>query len=397
MERLHEKFLRKIDNVNLSFVRDYANKINWNNRLIGLKGARGVGKTTLLLQHIKEHLPQDNRTIYVSLDDIYFSANTLIDFVDKFVKNGGIYLFLDEVHRYKNWSIELKNIYDDYPDLKIVYTGSSIIHLKKSGADLSRRAVLYSMNGLSFREFILFTKKTNFPLIDLSHLLENHIDISRNIIKKIKPIALFNNYLKIGYYPYFKESIEDYNQKLAETINIVLEVDIPNMGDINFSSISKLKMLLYIIATSAPFKPNIQKLSERTGITRNTIIHFLNYLNDAQIINLLNNDAKGISMLQKPEKIYLHHPNLQYALAPENINIGSMRESFFYNQVSSLNKISYTKNGDFLVNNMFTFEIGGKNKSKKQIALTENAFVAADNIEIGYNNQIPLWLFGFLY
>jgi len=397
MEKLHQKFLKKIDNVDLSFVRSFTNKVNWENRLIGIKGARGVGKTTLLLQYIKKKLPQDNQTMYVSLDDIYFSANTLVDFVDSFVKNGGQYIFLDEVHRYKNWSAELKNIYDDYPELKVVYTGSSIIHIKKSGADLSRRSVLYTMKGLSFREFILFNKKIDFPVYKLSDLLENHVEISREIVKQIKPIVLFNEYLKIGYYPYFIESINEYHQKLAETINTVLEVDIPYMEDINFSSVSKLKKLLYVIATSVPFKPNIQNLSEKTGITRNTILLFLNYLNDAQIINLLYDDAKGVSILQKPEKIYLHHPNLQFALAPENINVGSMRESFFFNQVSDLHNINYTDKGDFLVDNKFTFEVGGKNKTKKQIAEVKNAYVVSDDLEIGYNQKLPLWLFGFLY
>jgi len=397
MEKLHQKFLKKIDNVDLSFVRSFTNKVNWENRLIEIKGARGVGKTTLLLQYIKKKLPQDNQTMYVSLDDIYFSANTLVDFVDSFVKNGGQYIFLDEVHRYKNWSAELKNIYDDYPELKVVYTGSSIIHIKKSGADLSRRSVLYTMKGLSFREFILFNKKIDFPVYKLSDLLENHVEISREIVKQIKPIVLFNEYLKIGYYPYFIESINEYHQKLAETINTVLEVDIPYMEDINFSSVSKLKKLLYVIATSVPFKPNIQNLSEKTGITRNTILLFLNYLNDAQIINLLYDDAKGVSILQKPEKIYLHHPNLQFALAPENINVGSMRESFFFNQVSDLHNINYTDKGDFLVDNKFTFEVGGKNKTKKQIAEVKNAYVVSDDLEIGYNQKLPLWLFGFLY
>jgi predicted AAA+ superfamily ATPase len=397
MEKLHQKFLKKIDNIDLSFVRSVTNKINWENRLVGIKGARGVGKTTLLLQHIKKKLPHDRQTMYVSLDDIYFSVNLLVDFVDLFVKNGGQFLFLDEVHKYKNWSAELKNIYDDYPELKVVYTGSSIIHIKKSGADLSRRSVLYTMKGLSFREYILFNKKINLPVYSLHNILENHVEICREIVKQIKPIALFNEYLKTGYYPYFMEGINEYYQKLAETTNTVLEVDIPYMEDINFSSVSKLKKLLYIIATSVPFKPNIQNLSEKTGITRNTILLFLNYLNDAQIINLLHIDTKGLSMMQKPEKIYLHHPNLQFALAPENRNIGSMRESFFFNQLSDLHKVNYTKNGDFIVDNKYTFEVGGKNKTKKQIAKIKNAYVVSDDIEIGYNEKLPLWLLGFLY
>ena len=397
MINIREKFLKKIDRVDTSFIRDIERQIDWNNRLIGVKGARGVGKTTMLLQHIGKSLPSDQRTVYVSLDDIWFSANSLVDFTDLFVKNGGEFLILDEVHHYRNWSQEIKNIYDDHPDLKIIFTGSSIIHLGKSQADLSRRAVIYEMHGLSFREYIKLNNRKDFDVINLKSILKDHVQFSREITGKIKPIQLFNEYLKIGYYPYFIENKDSYHNKLAQTVNLVLEVDLPYAQDISSLSIDKLKKLLYILAVSVPFKPNVLKLSEKTGISRNTIIQFINYLADAKIINLLNSDSSGISQLQKPQKIYLHHPNLLYTLAPENANTGSVRESFFNNQLSNVYKVNYTDKGDFLVNDKYTFEIGGKNKSRKQIADVPDSFIASDYLEIGFRNRIPLWLFGFLY
>jgi predicted AAA+ superfamily ATPase len=253
------------------------------------------------------------------------------------------------------------------------------------------------MHGLSFREYIKLNNRKDFDVINLKSILKDHVQFSREITGKIKPIQLFNEYLKIGYYPYFIENKDSYHNKLAQTVNLVLEVDLPYAQDISSLSIDKLKKLLYILAVSVPFKPNVLKLSEKTGISRNTIIQFINYLADAKIINLLNSDSSGISQLQKPQKIYLHHPNLLYTLAPENANTGSVRESFFNNQLSNVYKVNYTDKGDFLVNDKYTFEIGGKNKSRKQIADVPDSFIASDDLEIGFRNRIPLWLFGFLY
>ena len=396
MERLKEKFYRKINRVSSKFKHNLHKNIHWENRMIGIRGARGVGKTTLILQFIKDNLPLDT-TIYVSLDDIYFASNSLISFVDTFVKKGGKYLFVDEVHKYKNWSIELKNIYDDYSNLKIVFTGSSILPLIKSKADLSRRAIMYEMTGLSFREFLYITKNIDIGVISLLDILQNHLEISMMINKELQPIVEMEEYNKTGYYPFFIENKQDYLLLLSETINQTIEADIPYYLDLNIESVEKIKKLLYIISTSVPFKPNISKLSEKIGITRNTLKLMLHYLSKANIINLLFADTKGISKLQKPDKIYLQHPNLMYSLSPNFINIGTLRETFFFSQLNTLFSVEYTKHGDFFVDDKYTFEIGGKNKTNKQIKNIENSYVVADDIEYGSNRKIPLYLFGFLY
>ncbi len=342
-------------------------------------------------------MPLDQQTIYVNLDDIYFSNNNLNEFVDEFYKKGGKYLFLDEVHKYKNWSVAIKNLYDDYSDLRIVFTGSSIIELSKSKADLSRRAVMYEMNGLSFREFLNFKENTKFENYSLTEILENHVQLSMNICNRIKPIARLNEYMNFGYYPYFIENQLAYHQKLAETINLTLETDIPQYLETDVDTIEKLKKLIYIISVSVPFKPNVSKIAEKIGITRNTVKLLLIYMKRAKLINLLYADNSKFNSLPKPEKIYLHHPNLMYCLSGSELNIGNLRESFFYNQVANVLQVSYTEKGDFLVQNKFTFEVGGNSKNKSQIYDVNNAFLAIDDIEYGYENRIPLWLFGFLY
>ncbi|ETZ24277.1 ATP-binding protein [Pedobacter sp. V48] len=396
MEGLFEKSYQKLLRVPTQFKRYLATEIDWNNRLIGIKGARGAGKTTLMLQYAKLHLPQGKETLYISLDSLYFTDNRLIDLADQFVMQGGKFLLLDEVHRYANWSQEIKNIYDDQPDLKIIFTGSSIMHINKAKGDLSRRAIMYELAGLSFREFLNFTLGTAFNTISFNDLISNHTVMAMNIVENMHPYEHFGNYLKYGHYPYFLENINLYPQKLAETISLAISIDLPAFHDISFKSIEKIRLLLHIIAESVPFKPNISKLSERVDISRNNLVQFIKYLEDMRIIRGLYPNTKGIGLLQKPEKIYLHHPNLQYALANEQSNIGNMRESFFINQIAKLGSVTYTAEGDFAFKNHI-FEIGGKNKTNKQVKHIENSFVAADEIEIGHNHKIPLWLFGFLY
>ena len=397
METLFEKYYRKVDNVPLIFQRSLLDEIDWSNRLIGIKGARGAGKTTLLFQYIRlRNLPDDNQTLCVSLDDLYFTKNSLVALADQFVKGGGKYLLLDEVHRYANWSQELKNIYDDHTELQIIFTGSSLIHLEKAKADLSRRAVMYELFGLSFREYLNFTQKTSFDRISLEDILSDHVGIARKIIKEIRPLAYFKKYLETGYYPYFIENEKSYFQKLNETISLALTVDLPSAYDVNYGSVEKIRLLLYILAESVPFKPNISKLSERVGISRNSLLEFLKYLGEMRISRSLYASTRGIGLLQKPEKIYLYHPNLHFALSPQNSNIGNIRESFFLSQVSPSNIIVYTPTGDFK-SGKYTFEIGGKTKKDEQIKMVKDAFIVADDIETGHNNKIPLWLFGFLY
>lgn len=396
MQRLYEISARLIEQISIETIRPQINFFNQKERLIGLKGSRGVGKTTLLLQFAKTKL-KDTNHVYISLDDSFFTENKLVDFVDDFVKNGGQYLLLDEVHHYTNWSLELKNIYDSHKNLKILYTGSSLLHLVKGRADLSRRAVTDTLYGLSLREYINITEGINFEVLNLSDIIENHIEIAKSFLGKIKPIQKYNEYLKIGYYPFFLENRENYLFKLSEIINQVIEADLPQFAKISYTNVKKMKQLLYAISESVPFKPNFEKLSSRIGISKNTLKDYLYYLNEALLITMVYSEKNSLGRISKPEKIFIHHPNLMYSITNENTNIGNLRETFFLNQVSSKNTVNYPRKGDFLVNEKYVFEIGGKNKKYTQIKDLKNSFLATDNVEIGFRNQIPLWLFGFLY
>ena len=397
MDILFEKSYQKIDNVSVDFIRSLMNDIQWEMRLVGIRGARGVGKTTLLLQYMKKFLPRDASSLYVSLDNFWFTEHRLIELVDNFTKKGGKYLFLDEVHKYPNWSQELKNAYDDYPDLKIVFTGSSLLEILNARADLSRRAVIYQMQGLSFREYLNMTLSTDFQIYKLEDILKNQREISSEILQKVKPLQHFSAYLKQGYYPFSFEMKNLYFSQLEEIMDLILEIELPLLRGVDISYIPKLKQLLLIIAASAPFLPNVSKLSERIGINRATFIAYLYYLQEANLTKHLYKDAYGISKLQKPDKIFLENTNIAYVLAENDIDTGNLRETFFLNQLAYRHKVEYPETGDFLVDRKYIFEAGGKNKTQKQIQNAENAYIAADNIEYGFDNKIPLWLFGFLY
>jgi len=396
MRTIYEISAKSVELVSTRHIRVQIGLLDKPERLICIKGSRGVGKTTLLLQYAKTRLQGENY-VYVSLDNIYFTGNSFFDFADDFSKNGGKYLLVDEVHHYPAWSVEIKNIYDSLPDLKTVYTGSSLLHLTKGRADLSRRSVIHTLPGLSLREYIEFSSDTEFQVYSLEDIIHNHVEISKAIWTKIKPLKKYNEYIEKGYFPFFLEGKEFYHNKVLEIINQVLESDLPYIAKISYSNIYKLKQLLYVISESAPFKPNIEKLSERIGISKNTLKDYLRYMNDAMLINLLHKRGKGISRLTKPEKIYLHHPNLMLAIPGSSANTGNLRETFFYNQVSYNHLINYTDKGDFIVDDRYIFEIGGKNKGSSQISGIENSYLVLDNIETGNRNEIPLWLFGFLY
>lgn len=398
MERLFETYYRLINSTDTTFIRSLEEKIDWQSRLIGIRGARGCGKTTLLLQHIKKKFrDRYSKALYVSLDNIWFSNHSLVELADYFIRYGGKYLFLDEVHKYPNWAIEIKNLYDSYPSLNIVFTGSSLLEIIKGRADLSRRALMYELHGLSFREFIAIETKQTFPTFSLEELFTSHTKISQSIVNQIKVFPLFNNYLKYGYYPYFLEGVDSYQSRLQETLLMILEHELPLLRGVEISYTPKLKKLLAIIGESVPFVPNVSKLSERIGINRPTFITYLNYLNEAKIIYLLYQKSKGISKLQKPDKIFLQNPNLIYLLGSKNENNGNIRETFFISQLSSVTNINYSLKGDFIVDDQYTIEVGGKKKTNKQIVGIEKGYIAADEIEYGVGNKIPLWLFGFLY
>jgi len=398
MEKLFQFSALRINSIDTSFKRYLWNKINWNNRLIAITGARGVGKTTLLLQYIKENLNEfPDEVIYANMDDLYFAKNTIVDFADEFVKKGGKYLFLDEIHKYKNWSQEIKNIYDYFPDLKIVVTGSSALDIYRGKADLSRRAILYRLQGLSFREFIELKYNQYFPILELNDLLNNASKLIPPILEKIKPLKLFGEYLQIGYYPFFKEGEADFQIRIKQTVNHLLDSDLPSVEKVDFNAVHYLRKLIAILAEIVPYKPNIVNLSRQVGVSRETLLRYLYLLEKADLLMLLQTSTHGISKMNKPEKIYLNNPNLVNSLADNQSNQGTLRETFFFNQLQVLHSINGSEKSDFLVDDKYTFEIGGKNKTQKQITGIENAYVAADNIEYAQQNKIPLWLFGFLY
>ncbi|GHV35772.1 ATPase AAA [Bacteroidia bacterium] len=397
MDTLIEKSLQKVQSVDIRFVRSIMDEIDWNDRLIGLRGARGVGKTTLLLQRIKKFLGNTSESLYVSLDNLWFAEHNLLETVDLFVKRGGKFLFLDEVHKYEKWAQVIKNIYDDFPDLKVVFTGSSLLEILNARADLSRRAIVYDIQGLSFREYLNITQKTDFQAFSLSDILTKQLEISNEILAKVKPLQFFGDYLRHGYYPFFTEGLAKYPYRLEEVVNLILEVELPFLRNVEPTYIPKIKQLLQIIAESVPFIPNVDNLSKRIEIHRNTFISYLYYLQETRLTNHLHKDIFGINKLQKPEKIYLENTNLAYALAETNTEIGNMRETFFLNQVAFNHTVEYPNKGDFWVDKKYLFEIGGKSKSGKQIEGANNAYIAADNIEYGFDKKIPLWQFGFLY
>jgi predicted AAA+ superfamily ATPase len=396
MQKLVSQFYEKYAQVQIQQVRDFMHTIDWDNRFIGIKGSRGVGKTTLLLQYIRLNFEPNKTVLYVSLDHLYFLENTLYDLVSDFYKKGGLFIAIDEVHKYANWAIEIKNIYDDMPHLRLVFTGSSLLHIQQAKADLSRRVVVYSMPGLSFREFIQFETRLELESYPLKDIIDNPTAISIAITQKVKPLHYFEDYLDYGYYPFYIENKKSFHQKLSEMILTVLEVDIPQYASIPVSNSVLLKKLLAVISNSVPFKPNMNAISERTGISLNTMKNYLKLLNDAQLLQLLYVEDKGINSLGKPEKIFLNNPNLMYNLGNDT-DKGNVRETFFLNQVQHQYAVFASKTVDFKVDGRYEFELGGRNKKQKQIKELQNAFLVMDDIEIGTEQNIPLWLFGFLY
>lgn len=389
MQTLFEYSNRLISNVDKKFTRYLYNRIHWENRLIGIVGPRGVGKTTLVLQYIKNNLDV-RHTLYVSAEDFYFAKHRLSDLASDFVKWGGKYLFIDEIHKYPDWSNELKLIYDYHNHLKVVFTGSSVLDLKKGSADLSRRAVLYNLQGLSFREYLMLFHQIEVPVFNLNEILNHQVKVPQ----MAHPLPLFADYLKRGYYPFALEP--DFDLKLLQVVHQTLESDIPVYAGMNVSKGRQLKQLMAIIAESVPFKPNMTKISEILAISRNVIADYLLYMEEAGMLAQLRDDTKGIRGLGKINKVYLDNTNLVYILAGENANKGNIRETFFLNQCRMHYQIVSSNVADFQMEDK-DFEIGGKNKGLKQIKTAENGFLVKDDIESGFFNTIPLWHFGLMY
>ena len=400
MKQLFSAFYRKLEETDLRFERYLKSQIDWNNRLTAITGARGTGKTTMLLQHIKEqHGNNPENVLYISLDNIYFTTHNLYSLADDFYSLGGQELYLDEVHKYPNWSHEIKNIYDDFPKLKVVFTGSSMLQIFKANADLSRRVRHYQLFGLSFREFLIFEgllQKSHNAFL-LEDILENHVSISQKLNKETILLPAFQRYLQYGYYPYFQEDIAGYGERVLQTFNTVMESDLPNVESIDFYSINRIKKLFYILLEMVPFTPNISQLSQMVDVTRISLMNYLQLLEKSHSVLLLRQKATGVRQMVKPEKIYLQNTNYIYALSSKNPEIGNLRETFFFNQLQQNHKVTYTEQTDFCIDGKYYFEIGGKHKSTKQIKGLNNAFLALDGITIGFRSEIPLWLFGFLY
>ena len=389
MEQLYEFFNRKLKSTPTDFFRYRYHQIKWNGRAFGLVGPRGVGKSTMLLQYIKQNLsPTD--TLYVSADHLYFSEHKLVELADRFVKMGGKHLFIDEIHKYEGWSRELKQIYDSYEDLQLVISGSSILDIYKGLADLSRRMPIYTMQGLSFREYLSLFHHIQVPAYSMDDILAH-----KAILPDIDhPLPYFHDYLRKGYYPFGKD--EEYEMELMQVINQTMEVDIPQHIQANISLGRKLKSLLMVVAQSVPFKPVMQRLAEATGINRNDIANYLIYMERAGMITQLRDTTGGIRGLGKVEKLYLDNTNLIYTLAPHHAEIGNIRETFFMNQMRVQNDIVSSKISDFEIDGK-VFEIGGRKKGQKQIESAADGYIVKDDIESGYANVIPLWAFGLNY
>lgn len=389
MDKLLAYYYKLLRETSIDFQRYIYTQINWKSRMIGLTGPRGVGKTTLILQHIKKDLkPED--ALYVTAEDFYFSDRKLLDLADEFVKHGGKYLFVDEIHKYNEWSRELKLIYDYHSQLNIVFTGSSVLDINKGAADLSRRAVMYRMQGLSFREYLQMFHNLAAGIYDLQEIIEHKVQIP----DLEHPLPLFEDYLRRGYYPFMPD--EEFNLRLQQVVNQTLESDIPQYANMNVSTGRKLKRLMALIAKSVPFKPNFSNIAAVMGVSRNNIADYCLFIEEAGLIAQLRDAAGGVRSLGKVDKIFLDNTNLLYNLAKETADIGNICETFFFNQTRAKYDVLASPISDFEIDGM-TFEIGGKSKEQKQIQNAAKGFVVKDNIENGYANVIPLWQFGMLY
>lgn len=378
------------------FRRDFLDEIDWNEPLLFILGSRGVGKTTLILQHIKERFGYNAAALYISMDDIALSNYTLLSMAKHHAQNGGTHLFVDEIHKYQNWSQELKNIRDKIKELKVVASGSSILDIYKGNADLSRRSVVYNLQGLSFREYLNIELKLNLPKFSLEEILKEHENLTPQLLEQFKPLQHFPVYLKYGYFPFYLEGIKNYHHKLGNVVNVVLEQDMALLESVDLIKIPKIRKLIYLLSTQVPYQPNITKLAETLEIDRITLLYYLNSLQKASVLNLVRLNGKLYTQLTKPDKIYLQNTNLLY-LSQSVVNIGTLRETFFANQVGICHQLTLAQQGDFIIDNTYTIEVGGAHKNFNQIANIPNSYLAIDDLPEGINNKIPLWLFGFMY
>jgi len=396
IERIYRISAEKIAETSLELKRYAYSDVDWDRRLIGLRGARGVGKTTLLLQKILESGADRDTSLYLSLDSVWLDVKEIYRLAEYHVQHGGTRLVLDEVHYVKDWQKIVKNLYDDFRKLKIAYTGSSLLRLKARQGDLSRRQVGYELPGLSFREFLKFDGAIDYPSITLTDILSDHLSIAREITRKVRILPLFERYFRSGYYPFFRESAVKYEERIRQVVNQTLDSDWPSVEDVTAETIRKARKMLRILAAFPPQTPKMKRLYAELGTERQHGLKILYALERAGLLNLLASDFDALDNLSSPEKIYCENTNLMYALTSD-ADIGTARETFFANQVSNGHVLTYPKKGDFLVDDRWLFEIGGKGKGFSQIKDIPNSYVVNDGVEVGFGNKIPLWLFGFLY
>ena len=399
METLFAKHDRLIAKTSLDIVREMMNRVHWDARLLSIQGAKGVGKSTLLKQFVKQNYqPGDRKVLYCSADTIDFSRRTLVDLAGEFVMNGGERLIIDETHKYEGWSREIKEIYDLYPELKMIISGSSLLSLLAGDADLSRRCIKYTMSGLSFREALRFYEKLEFPVWTLEDILTQPHELWQTVVSQCKPIEQFKKYLQYGYYPFFLEGQLDYFTRIEQVVNYVVETELPLICKVDVAYTRKLKALISIIAESVPYEVNANRLAAAIEIGRDTVVGYLKNMGDAKLLNLLYSDKKSIGKLTKPDKVYLENTNLLYALSPSSVEIGTARETFAITHLSENHIVEYGKDkGDFKVNAKYHFEIGGKDKGFNQIADLPDSYIFADDIESPMGAKLPLWMLGFLY
>lgn len=401
MESLFKRHDAYLSTVPMEYTRDFMQRVNWQSRLIVIRGPKGVGKSTLMQQYIKQNFSSgDRHVLYCSADTNYFAAHTLLDLADNFVKMGGKWLFIDEVHKYPGWSREIKEIYDLYRELHIVLSGSSLIQINDGQADLSRRILIYDMPGLSFREFLHLDVGLEIKPVSLKQLLENPEEFCMDIISLCHPLEHFGRYLQFGYYPFYFEQKQEYYDKLENTINYIIDVELTKFRGLDVGYTRQVKALLHVISQMTPYEVDIAKLSKASGISRLSTLKYLAHLEEARLIRRLFIDLKTVTDLQKPDKIYLDNSNQLYLLCIERPEKGTVRETFLANQLASAgHTVEYAgyKRGDFRIDDSIIIEVGGQDKKFSQIADQENAYVAADDIEFAYMRKIPLWAFGFLY
>lgn len=403
MDALFRKHDRLLANTSMDVVRDQMGQIHWNAQIISIMGPKGVGKSTLLRQYIKKNYPiGDRRALYCSADSVDFSTRSLVELAEEFFINGGELLVVDEIHKYKagtsDWSKEVKEIYELFPKLKMIVSGSSLLKLKEVDADLSRRAIKYTMPGLSFREALRFYHGLEFPKWTLEDILSHPLDLWDMVASKCKPIAYFKEYLEKGYYPFLLEGEDDYFIRIEQVINYIIETELPQICKVDVANIRKVQALIKLIAEEVPFELNANKLAGSLEIGRDTVVEYLKYLGDAKVLNLLYSDKKKMGKLAKPDKVYMENPNILYALAPDKADIGTVRESFAVNSLSESHLVEYGKiQGDFKVDSRYTFEIGGRSKDFSQIAGVPDSYIFADDWDIPDGAKLPLWMLGFLY